>query len=46
VIGDVAGGLTSLLGGAWLLALGFTALAVSTLGPRDDLAARPGRRCP
>lgn len=45
MIGEVAGGLSSLAGGAWLLALGFAVLAAATLGPRDDLTARPGRRC-
>lgn len=45
MIDGVASGLTSLMGGAWLLALGYAFLAVALLGPRDDLAARPGRRC-
>lgn len=46
MIGDVVGGLSGLVGGSWLLGLGFAVLAVAALGPRDDdLAARPGRRC-
>lgn len=45
MIGEVVGGLSGLVGGSWLLGLGFAVLAVAALGPRDDLSAQPGRRC-
>jgi hypothetical protein len=44
VIADLVSGLGGVVGASWLFALGLAVTAAASVGPRDDLTSRPGRR--
>lgn len=44
MIAELVTGLGGVAGASWLLAVGFAVTALASVGPRDDLSSRAGRR--